>query len=142
VTTFYIQNWVTTFYIQNWVTTFYIQNWVTTFYIQNWVTTFYIQDWVSTFYIQNWVTTFYIQNRVTSLWVTSLFSCALSNGHILYPGRKSVSNINTTCICRAGQNRVYASYTTVYLVISLPKIPYTHRTYMVVANPTYMWMPM
>jgi len=26
---------------------------------------------------------------------------------------------------------------TVYLVISLPKIPYTHRIYMVLANPTY-----
>jgi len=26
---------------------------------------------------------------------------------------------------------------TVYLVISLPKIPYIHRIYMVLANPTY-----
>ena len=27
---------------------------------------------------------------------------------------------------------------TVYLMISLPKIPYIHRIYMVLANPTYM----
>jgi len=34
-------------------------------------------------------------------------------------------------------------YMTVYLVISLPKIPYIHRIYMVLANPTvyirYFW---
>jgi len=29
-------------------------------------------------------------------------------------------------MCRVGQNRTYAPYLTVYLVISLPKIPYTH----------------
>jgi len=29
---------------------------------------------------------------------------------------------------------------TVYVVMSLPKIPYTHRIYMVLANPTYMCM--
>ena len=37
---------------------------------------------------------------------------------------------------RVGQNRIYTPYTTVYLVISLPKLPYIHRTYMVLANPT------
>jgi len=26
---------------------------------------------------------------------------------------------------------------TVYLVVSLPKVPYTHRIYMVLANPSY-----
>jgi hypothetical protein len=36
---------------------------------------------------------------------------------------------------RVGQNRIYTPYMTVYLVISLPKIPYIHRTYMVLANP-------
>jgi len=30
---------------------------------------------------------------------------------------------------------VYTPYMTVYLVISLPKIPYVHRRYMVLANP-------
>ena len=30
-------------------------------------------------------------------------------------------------------------YMTVYLVISLSKIPYIHRIYMVLANPTYKW---
>jgi hypothetical protein len=41
---------------------------------------------------------------------------------------------------RDGQNWVYiiyAPYMTVYLVISLPKIPYMHRIYMVLANPTH-----
>jgi len=41
-------------------------------------------------------------------------------------------------ISRVGQNRIYAPYMTVYLVISLPKIPYIHRIYMVLANPTYI----
>ena len=38
-------------------------------------------------------------------------------------------------IFRVGQNRTYTPYMTVYLVISLPKIPYIHRIYMVLANP-------
>jgi hypothetical protein len=38
---------------------------------------------------------------------------------------------------RVGQNRIYTPYMTVYLVISLPKIPYIHRIYMVLANPSY-----
>jgi len=37
---------------------------------------------------------------------------------------------------RVGQNRVYAPYMTVYLVISLPKYC-IHRIYMVLANPTH-----
>ena len=41
------------------------------------------------------------------------------------------------CMCRVGQNRIYTPYTTVYLVIFLPKIPYIHRIYMVLADPTY-----
>jgi len=41
-------------------------------------------------------------------------------------------------ICRVGQNRIYKPYVAVYLVISLPKIPYIHRIYMVLANPTDM----
>ena len=40
-------------------------------------------------------------------------------------------------ITRVGQNRIYTPYMTVYLVISLPKMPYTHRIYVVLANPTY-----
>jgi hypothetical protein len=43
-----------------------------------------------------------------------------------------------THICRVGQNRIYTLYMTVYMVNSLPKIPYTHRIYMVLANPTHM----
>jgi len=40
-----------------------------------------------------------------------------------------------TCKIRVGQNRIYTPYMTVYLAISLPKIPYMHRIYMVLANP-------
>ena len=43
----------------------------------------------------------------------------------------------TVHIQRVGQNRIYTPYMTVYLVISLPKIPYIHRIYMVLANPLY-----
>ena len=39
---------------------------------------------------------------------------------------------------RVGQNRIYTPYMTVYFVISLPRIPYIHRIYMVLANPTYV----
>jgi len=38
---------------------------------------------------------------------------------------------------RVGQNRIYTPYMTVYFMISLPKIPYIHRIYMVLANPRY-----
>jgi hypothetical protein len=43
-------------------------------------------------------------------------------------------------LIRVGQNRMYVPYMTVYLVISLPEIPYTHRIniYVVLANPTYI----
>jgi hypothetical protein len=41
-------------------------------------------------------------------------------------------------ICRVGHNRIYTPYMTVYLVISLPKLPYIHRIYMVLANPSYL----
>jgi hypothetical protein len=39
-------------------------------------------------------------------------------------------------IFRVGQNRIYTPYMAVCMVISLPKIPYVHRIYMVLANPT------
>jgi len=42
-----------------------------------------------------------------------------------------------TPISRVGQKPRLTPYMTVYLVISLPKIPYIHRIYMVLANPTY-----
>ena len=41
-------------------------------------------------------------------------------------------------MCRVGQNRIHTPYMTVYLMISLPKILYIHRIYMVLANPTYV----
>ena len=37
-------------------------------------------------------------------------------------------------MCRVGQNRINTPFMTVFLVISLPKIPYIHRIYMVLAN--------
>jgi len=38
-------------------------------------------------------------------------------------------------ITRVGQNHIYAPYMTVYLVNFLPKTPYIHRIYMVLASP-------
>jgi len=35
---------------------------------------------------------------------------------------------------------MFTPYMTVYLVISLPKIPYINRIYMVLANPKYLTM--
>jgi len=37
---------------------------------------------------------------------------------------------------RVGQKRMYTPYMTVYFVKPLPKVPYIHRVYMVLANPT------
>jgi len=38
---------------------------------------------------------------------------------------------------RVGQNRIYAPYMTVYLVVSLPKTPYIHIIFMVLAKPSH-----
>ena len=38
---------------------------------------------------------------------------------------------------KVGQSRMHAPYMAAHLVISLPKLPYIHRVYMVLANPTY-----
>jgi hypothetical protein len=40
-------------------------------------------------------------------------------------------------VFNAGQNRIYTLYMIVYMVNFLPKILYTHRIYMVLANPSY-----
>ena len=47
-------------------------------------------------------------------------------------------NASSLLICRVGQNHIYTPYMTVYLVISLSKIPYIHRIYMVMANSTHL----
>ena len=39
-------------------------------------------------------------------------------------------------VSRVGQNRIYTPYMTVYLVISLPRLLYIHRIFMVLANPS------
>ena len=42
-------------------------------------------------------------------------------------------------MCRVGHNRIYAPYTTKYLVFLLPNIPCVHRIYMVLAT-VYIWL--
>jgi len=41
-------------------------------------------------------------------------------------------------MCRVGQNRIYTPCMPVYFLISLPKILYIHRIYMVLANPKHV----
>jgi len=58
----------------------------------------------------------------------------------LFVGAVPKKHGHTYNIDRVGQNRIYTPYMTVYLVISLPKIPYVERIYMVLANPKYIDM--
>jgi len=50
-----------------------------------------------------------------------------------HPHNNSPSHSNCfrlqSCMYRVGQKRIYPLYMTVYLVISLPKLPYIHRIY-------------
>jgi len=57
-------------------------------------------------------------------------SNCIRNEEAFYKGQLCVQ------IGRVGQDRIYTPYMTVYLVITLPQIPYMHRIYMVLANPT------
>jgi hypothetical protein len=41
--------------------------------------------------------------------------------------------------CRVGQDRIYTPYMTVYLVISLPKMPQIYRMHLALAYPTNLW---
>jgi hypothetical protein len=66
---------------------------------------------------------------------TKLYVCVTPQ--IVTPQNGCVTPQNCTIICRVGQNRIYTPYMTVFLVISLPKIPYIHRINMVLANPNY-----
>jgi hypothetical protein len=62
-----------------------------------------------------------------------------THGHMTRVGQ---NHTYIRCIYSVGQNRIYAPYMTVYLVISLPKIPYIHRINRVLANPInirYFW---
>ena len=56
---------------------------------------------------------------------------------VCHPQHTGVGLARIINIRRVGQNRIYVPYMTVYMVISLPKIPYMHRIYMVLANPKY-----
>jgi len=73
---------------------------------------------------------------------TLLFSYYLKiNGLFISEHRATTDDPAQTLlvnIFRVGQNRIYTPYMTVYLVIPLPKIPYIHRIYMVLANPKYI----
>ena len=66
-------------------------------------------------------------NTFWSRHVVFLTGCHCLTQHLLH----------LCCMSRVGQNRIYTPYMTVYLMISLPKIPYIHRIYMVLANPMY-----
>jgi len=47
---------------------------------------------------------------------------------------RELCNLPSSCaLNRVGQNRIYV---TVYLVVSLPKLPYIHHIYMLLANPS------
>ena len=41
-------------------------------------------------------------------------------------------------MCRFGQNHIYTPYMTIYLVVSLSKVPYINRIYIIMANPMYV----
>ena len=56
--------------------------------------------------------------------------------------RDCVCSCSALKITRVGQNRIYTPCMTVYLVISLPKIPYLSRIYMVLANPKNNMYPL
>jgi hypothetical protein len=76
---------------------------------------------------------------VACLCLPSIQNNIASNGTIhVYVISKLVSSASCTTYhtCKVVQNRIYASHMTVYLVISLPKIPYIR--YMVLANPMHM----
>ena len=56
---------------------------------------------------------------------------------LLLHTQQPIRSASTSVIPRVGQNRIYTYINTVYLVISKPKIPYVHRIYMVLANPSH-----
>jgi hypothetical protein len=71
--------------------------------------------------------------------------CVCSSKHVCargvcchVPGNKNSEDHECNYMFMVGQYRIYTPYMTVYLVISLPKIPYIHRIYMVLANPKYV----
>jgi len=67
------------------------------------------------------------------IWQSAL-SHATNLGGMLF--LRGLFIIQLCVLRRAGQNRIDTPDMTVYLVISLPKIPYIHRVYMVLANPS------
>ena len=66
-------------------------------------------------------------------------TCRYGRGQLLVLSKRiAVSITHRPCIItRVGQNRIYTPYMTVYLVISLFKIPYIHRIHRILANPNY-----
>jgi len=71
-----------------------------------------------------------------------LQSYSLQQYYASFLNKHSCCNlIHCSVMHRVGQNRIYTPYMTVYLVVSLPKIPYLHRIYMVLANLSYASFP-
>ena len=66
------------------------------------------------------------------------YTCWLAKKTVYKNRGESFCILSSACMCRVGQNRIYAPYMTVYSVIILPKITYTPRIYMVLANPMYV----
>jgi len=64
-----------------------------------------------------------------------LLCCLHSQIEFLPPDPTINLPTQSSCFSRVGQNPIYAPFMTKYLMISLPKIPYMHRIYMVLANP-------
>ena len=66
---------------------------------------------------------------------------ALFNTHVCEtapPAASCILNIELVAFTsRVGQKRIYTLYMTIYKVILLPRIKYTHRIFMVLANPIY-----
>ena len=80
----------------------------------------------------------YVCVREKYLWYKAITLCSMMVVAFTHGSPDTTFALDGRGVCsrnRVGQNRIYAPYMTVYLVISLPKIPYIHRKYMVLANP-------
>jgi hypothetical protein len=90
------------------------------------------RQWSHITHCQKCLISYHTLSEVPDL-ISHLFRSAIITGHKLQSDKVCTHNM-----CRVGQNRIYTLYMIVYLVISLPKIPYIHRIYMVLANPKHV----
>jgi hypothetical protein len=101
------------------------QNPIYTVYIRHfWQGNHQMYGHIRCIHIPHFLLSFVTVEKIWSLaWITALI----------------ITHNTTLCVmCRVGQNRIYTSYMTVYFVISLPKIPYIQRIYMVLANSSHV----